>query len=103
MLEKPPANCVHTIVTRESVMISSTQVLSAEKCLGMNVGTTLQHVKILDSITKIHFLDQKRMRFLETLRSDAATTAATSKIQRFEYTTRILPDMLPLSSVFANV
>ena len=36
MLEKQPANCVHTSITRESVMISSTQVLFAEKCPGMN-------------------------------------------------------------------
>ena len=39
MLEKQPANCVHTSITRESVMISSTQVLFAEKCPGMNAGT----------------------------------------------------------------
>ena len=38
MLEKHPANCVHTNITRESVMISSTQVLSAEKCSRMNAG-----------------------------------------------------------------
>ena len=36
MLEKQPANCVHTIVTRESVRILSTQVLFTEKCTGMN-------------------------------------------------------------------
>ena len=36
MLEKQPANCVHTSITRETVMISSTQVLFDEKCPGTN-------------------------------------------------------------------
>ena len=31
MLQKQPAICVHTSITRESVMILSTQVLFAEK------------------------------------------------------------------------
>ena len=39
MLEKQPANCVHTSITRESVTISSTQLLIAEKCPGMNSGS----------------------------------------------------------------
>ena len=38
MFEKQPANCVHASITRESVMISSTQVLFTEKCTGMNAG-----------------------------------------------------------------
>ena len=32
-------NCVHTSITRESVMIWSTQVLFAEKCRGINAGS----------------------------------------------------------------
>ena len=39
MLEEQPVNCVHTSITRESVMISSTQILFAEKCPGMNAGS----------------------------------------------------------------
>ena len=42
MLEKQPENCVHMSITRESVMISSTQVLFAEKCPGMNAGTVMR-------------------------------------------------------------
>ena len=37
--EKQLANCVHTSITRESAVISSTQVLFTEKCPGMNPGT----------------------------------------------------------------
>ena len=36
---KSSANCVHTSFTRESVIISSIQVLFAEKCPGMNTGS----------------------------------------------------------------
>ena len=39
LLEKQFANCVHTSFTRESVIILSTQVLFAEKCPCMIVGT----------------------------------------------------------------
>ena len=45
--EKQPANCVHTSITRESVMISSTQVLFAEKFPGMNSGTVIEAERIL--------------------------------------------------------
>ena len=38
MLETQPANCVHMSIKRESVTISSAQVLFAEKCEGMNAG-----------------------------------------------------------------
>ena len=43
MLEKQPGNCVHTSITRESVMISSTQVLFTVKCPGMNAGILCIH------------------------------------------------------------
>ena len=39
MLEKQHANCIHTNITRESVMISSAQVLLGEKCQGMDMET----------------------------------------------------------------
>ena len=45
--EKQPANCVHTSITRESVMISSTQVLFAEKFPGKNSGTVIEAEGIL--------------------------------------------------------
>ena len=45
MLEKQPANCVHTSITKESVMISSAQVLFAENYQGMNAGSVMPHTK----------------------------------------------------------
>ena len=39
MLEKQHANCIHTSITRKSVMISSAQALLGEKCQDMDMGT----------------------------------------------------------------
>ena len=39
MLEKQPGNRVHTSITKESVKISSAQVLFGEKCTSMNAGS----------------------------------------------------------------
>ena len=47
MLEIQSANCVHTSITRESVMISSTQVLFAEKCPCMNAGSDKVYISAL--------------------------------------------------------
>ena len=41
MLEKQPPNCVYTSITGESVMVSSTQVLFAEKYIGMKAGSVI--------------------------------------------------------------
>ena len=40
--QKQSANCVHTSIPRESVMILSAQVLLTEKCPGMNAGVVHQ-------------------------------------------------------------
>ena len=49
MLEKQPANCVHTSVI---IMISSTQVLFAETCTGVDAGSELNRKYQIELITK---------------------------------------------------
>ena len=54
MLENQPADCVHTSITRESVMISSTQVLFAEKCTDMNVEKEIKATVTPEIFSHVH-------------------------------------------------
>ena len=58
-LKKQPTSCVHTSFTRESVNISSVQVLFAEKCPDMNArkSSNWWAFKILKTLYKAWFTE----------------------------------------------
>ena len=59
MLEKQSSNCVHTSITRESVMIYSTQVFFTAKCPGMNTGIP-DFEKLLRSVFRFLWANTKK-------------------------------------------